>query len=277
MSRLAFVLISMLALGMLMAQPARAAGSDAAPNASATRLHPLLLDSAELEGAFAEIQHYREAGFIYQPELSFSAKVAASGKEDWDWRAVVSGFADADRAFAFFFGSPEDVLREQKALARLVPTEELKPLSRKKIASLQKDLKTERGRRELARITRGTMEDIAGKISGNREAMRFLGGHMYGAFVERLYVTAIMVLAASEEGTLAPLEKIRIGTISNIYDLLAAFGKDNCLGSSAKSPQRLKIVHKLGKLVGTDKHRPTLADMRKVVEICQDVRDDFME
>ena len=277
MSRLAPFLIPILALIMLMTQPAWATGKDTAQKASAPHLQPLLVSSAELESSFAEIQHYLEAGFIYQPRLSFSAQVTPSGKEDADWRSVVSGFADADRAFAFFFGKAEDVVREQKTLSRLVPTESAKSLSRQKIAALQKELKTARGRRELAGITKKTLDDIAGRVSGNSEALRFLGGHMYGAFVERLYVTSIMVLAAAEEGTLAPLEKIRIGTFSRIHDVLMAFGRDNCLGSSEKSPQRLKTVQRLGKLVGTGTHKPTLTDLRKVVEICQDVRDSFIQ
>lgn len=277
MNRLVFLLIPVLVLGMLVTQPASAADHDTAQKAAAPDLHPLLVSASELESSFAEIQHYVEAGFIYQPNLSFSAQVTACGTEDTDWRAVVSGFADADRAFAFFFGKAEDVLREQKALARLVPTESAKSLSKQKIAALQKDLKTAQGRRELASITKKTLDDIAGKVSGNKEALRFLGGHMYGAFVERLYVTSIMVLAAAEEGTLAPLHNVRIGTFSRIHDVLTAFGRDNCLGSSEKSPQRLKTVQKLGRLVGTGTHKPTLADLRKVVEICQDVRDSFMQ
>ena len=66
-------------------------------------------------------------------------------------------------------------MREQKALARLVPTESAKSLSKQKIAALQKDLKTRPGRRELASITKKTLDDIAGKVSGNKEACVFLG------------------------------------------------------------------------------------------------------
>ncbi len=289
-SKLPLLLPALLAAGLAVAQPqpvqaaqaqAQAqtqaqSGQAAQARAAQSDLKHLAMSDADLESAFAEIRHYQEAGFIYQPELSFSSQVEPDGTEDADWKAVVSGFADADRAFAFFFGTPDDVLREQAMLTRVVPTEKARTLSSAGIAALQKNLGTASGRKELVRITRATMSGLVDKVTGSEEAMRFFGGHLYGAYVERLYITAIMVLAAAEEDTLAPLERVKVGTVARLHETLTLLGKNKCLGDSAKSAERLKIVEKLGRLAGVDREKPSLNSMRKIVTICQDVRDSFI-
>lgn len=277
------LLAALLAAGLFVAQPqvtlaaaGQAAASQSVKSAS-VELKSLALSDADLESAFAEIQHYQDAGFIYQPELSFSSQVEPDGTEDMDWKSVVSGFADADRAFAFFFGTTDDVLREQQTLEKIVPAEKSVVLARSRISAMQKELSTPAGRKELVRITQATMTGLADKITSSEESLRFFGGHMYGTYVERLYITAIMVLAAAEEGTLEPLYNVRVGTVARMYEALTWLGTHKYLGDSAKSAARLKVVERLGKLAGAGRERPSLDSMRKIVSICQDVRDSFMK
>ena len=252
------------------------------PAALAAELGPLLWDEAEMVEALGEIRHFREAGFIYQPELAFSMMMEEAGmagmrRDDADWRAVASGFVAVDRAYAFFFGSADDVAREQRVMKGLLPGGSVKELEAPAIARLQADVDTAQGRHELARIACGTTDRLLAAVGTSERAMRFLGAHLYGVFIESLYMTSVMVLAAAEEDLLEPLARVRPGTTDRLREELELLAGHGCLGEREKSDARAQTFRRLAELMTANNSRPPLANLREVVRITRDERYGFLD
>ena len=101
---------------LLLAAPVRAALPASETRRIVTALLDVLDDDSPAQ-ALRDIARYREAGFVHQPALAVSEETCPT--EDEDQRAVLSGMIAADRSFAFFFGKPEDALRENRLLQSL--------------------------------------------------------------------------------------------------------------------------------------------------------------
>lgn len=261
---------------------AKASRAAVDPKALAKELAPLLWDEDEMTEALGEIRYFREAGFIYQPELAFSMLMdegypdGQRHPDDEDWKAVASGFAAVDRSYAFLFGSADDVAREQRVMESLLPKGAVKGLETPAIARLQADMNTPKGRRELARLSCETSARLLAEVAKSEKAMRFLGAHLYGILVESLYMSSVMVLAASEEGLLEPLANVRSGTGVRMRDEMELLAGHGCLGDAEKSAARAKIVRELMELVSANDFRPPLKNLREVVRIAGDERDAFL-
>lgn len=244
--------------------------------ALAAELKLLLWDEAEMVEALGEIRYFREAGFIYQPELAFSMMMEDGHPDDEDWKAVASGFAAVDRSYAFFFGSADDVAREQRVMEGLLPRGAIKELEAPALARLQADMDTEKGRRELARLSCETSASLLAEVAKSEKAVRFLGANLYGVLVESLYMSSVMALAAAEEGLLEPLANVRAGAADRMRDELELLARHKCLGDAEKSDARAKVVRELIRLVSANNFRPPLKNLREVVRIASDERDAFL-
>ncbi len=270
----ALLLVTLLVLALALPAKARALQTGDV----SVRLQSMVLESSLIEKALSEIRSFKKAGFIYQPQLSISSSISPTGREEWDWRAVTSGMVTADRDFAFCFGSVSDVQREQKMLQLLLPKVRQTDLGATQIAAVQKAMHTPKGQAELARYSSAEMKRMFALAGENEQSLRFLGGFLYGNFIERLYTSSIMVLAAVEEDTMDALSGVEMKTAERMQDVLLLLAKNNLLGDSDLSAARSRVVQKL---VGLVKNRAQtqafLANLRKVVDICQDERDNVLD
>lgn len=272
----ALVLVPLLVLVLsVLSLPARALALQTGEVSA--RLQTMVIESSLIEKALSEIRAFKKAGFIYQPQLSISSSISPTGREEWDWRAVTSGMVTADRDFAFCFGSVADVQREQKVLQLLLPKVRQAGLGQTQIAAVQKAMHTPKGQAELARYSSAEMKRMFALAGENEQSLRFLGGFLYGNFIERLYTSSIMVLAAVEEDTMDALTGVELKTAERMQDILLLLARNNVLGDRELSAERGQVVQKLVALVKTRDQAALVANLRKVVDICQDERDDVLD
>ncbi|MDO5536293.1 MAG: hypothetical protein Q4F72_01995 [Desulfovibrionaceae bacterium] len=276
--RLSALASGLLVCVLLAAQPPAAQAAQATGKPDPGLFTAMVADMDDIARGLAQIQRFKDAGFIYQPTLTVSHFVTPNGGEDWDWRAVVSGMMSADRTQAFFFGTTDDVMREQRALFRVldgvVPGGPKGRLSAAAIGDLQGAMATESGRRRLAEISTRNLRSLLEESGASERSLRFLGGHLFGVYIERIYVAGIMYLAAVEEGTEDALTGVDVRLASRLRDNLQMLAAKNLLGDAAQSPLRAAVLKKLIGLAGGD-GRPNIANLRRAVALCEDVRDDY--
>ncbi len=267
MRRLALLL--MLACCVLV--PVRAAG---AADAALTRsLTDMLADTGDIERALAQLRHFRDAGFIYQPQLSVSALDVSPKGRSADSRAVLSGMMGADLSCAFFFGGVDDVVREQRAQAAMqkgLAASDPPALDRGAIAALQAGTHTQEGRLKLAGHTSSALRALLPKAAADDASLRLLGAHLYGTWVERLYVSAIMGLAALEEGTADALRQVDPRAYRRLVEILEMLGGRRLLGPAVQSDRRLALVRRLQAMAedGLDAD-----ETAQIVDACDDERE----
>ena len=79
------------------------------------------------------------------------------------------------------------------------------------------------------------------KIATETQLLRLLGAHLYGLYLERLYMASVMVLAAAESDTLEPLYQVHTGLATRHGKALEILGKKGMLGledCEARHPSR---------------------------------------
>ncbi len=252
--------------------PVRVAG--AADAALLRTLTATLADTKAMELSLAQLRHFRDAGFIYQPSLSVSTLDVTAADSARDKRAVVSGMMAVDRDFAFFFGSVDDVVREQKALRAmaesLTATEPPASLDRKTIAALQAETHTQEGRIRLAGHASAGLSALLPKAAADESSLRILGAHLYGCYIERLYVSGIMCLAAVEEGTVDALKQVQPESGSSLIRTVELLGDKGMLGRAQDSAQRRALVRELQDRIRSGLNTET---MSRIVDMCGAERD----
>lgn len=234
-----------------------------------------VLDGDSPARALRDIGRYREAGFVYQPALAVPEETCPADG-DPDQRAVLSGMVAADRTFAFFFGKPEDALRENRLLQSFRP-DGLPVLSREEVKILRSQPQSARARtiaetyrkREYAAFVRA-----AGRDEG---LLRLLGAHIYGIYIERLYMTSVMVLAAAESDQLEPLFLVHQTLASHHGKALELLGKEGVLGESPEeNRRRAALVERLQSLLVADNGHPSLEGLREIVRLVQEERGIYL-
>ncbi len=256
--------------------PVRAAGAaDAALLRTLTAtLADTLADTRAMELSLAQLRHFRDADFIYQPSLSVSSLDVTAAGSARDTRAVLSGMLAVDRDFAFFFGSVDDVVRAQKALRamaeNLTATEPPAPLDRKTIAALQAETHTQEGRVRLAGHASAGLRALLPKATADESSLRILGAHLYGCYIERLYVSGIMCLAAVEEGTADALKQVQPESGSSLIRTVELLGDKGMLGRAQDSAQRRALVKELQDMIRGGLNTET---MSRIVDMCGAERD----
>lgn len=258
---------------------AAAAAQDGEKQSTSRRLRLLVLDSPLVEQSLAEVRLFREAGFLYQPGLALSSLLDTRDehvdKHPTDRQAVASGMVIADRSFAFFFGTVADVEREQTALAALLPEGTVPPLSMQRIAALQKELGTEAGRRKLATHVSATSREIFSRLEKDPALLRLVGAQLYGIFVERMYLTAVMGLAAVEEGTEDPLRRVKMEAAQRMREVLRVLSDEKLLGEGAEAERRAGVLRDIMRLATGDGKggHPTISSLEAIVDLCEAERD----
>lgn len=234
-----------------------------------------VLDGDSPARALRDIGRYREAGFVYQPALAVPEETCPADG-DPDQRAVLSGMVAADRTFAFFFGKPEDALRENRLLQSFRP-DGLPVLSREDVAILRSQPQSARAR-TIAETYRKREYAAFVRAAGRDEAMlRLLGAHIYGVYIERLYMTSVMVLAAAESDQLEPLFLVHQTLASHHGKALELLGKEGVLSDSPEeNRRRAALVERLQSLLVADSGHPSLEGLREIVRLVQEERGIYL-
>lgn len=253
--------------------PGNSRGS-VSPAAVAASMRPLL-DLEALRQGLDEIGLLKEAGFAYQAGLTVPKDICPQ-PGDWDQAAVLSGMAASDQAYALFFGKPEEAAQENRLLRRLNPGMRLPDLTSRERAVLRQDPAGAAGREIIVRRTEAQLKAMLKAASESEADLRLLGAHLYGLFLERLYTTSIMVLAAAESGTLEPLYKAHAGLVARQGKILALLGRKNLIGDRRFAVARREAVDSLLRLLASNKGRPTLAQVEEILGIVREERASFL-
>lgn len=234
-----------------------------------------VLDDDSPAQALRDIARYREAGFIYQPALAVSEETCPSDG-DPDQRAVLSGMVAADRAFAFFFGDPEDATRENLLFQTFTDRSgkiPLLPLCPDDYHTLRNEPHSARARAIWERCRNMEYAYYVEEAKHDEGLLRLLSAHIYGIYIERLYMTSVMVLAAAESDQLEPLFLVHQTLASHHGKALELLGKEGVLGESPEENRRRDVlVKRLQGLLVANKGRPTLDGLREIVTLTQEER-----
>lgn len=255
------------------ALPGKSGGRES-PAAVVAAMRPLL-DIRALRQGLDEIGLLKDAGFVYQAGLTVPKDICPQ-PGDWDQAAVLSGMAASDQAYALFFGKPEEAARENRLLRKLSPGMRLPSLTRAERAVLRKDPTGAAGRKIIVRRTEAQVRAMLEAASKSEADLRLLGAHLYGLFLERLYTTSIMVLAAAESGTLEPLYKAHAGLVARQGRILVLLGRRNLIGDSRFAANRREAVDSLLRLLASNKGRPSLAQVEEILGIVREERASFL-
>lgn len=257
---------------LLTAAPAQAA----LPATETQRIVTALLDVLDGDSpaqALRDIARYREAGFVYQPALAVSEETCPTENEDQ--RAVLSGMVAADRSFAFFFGKPEDALRENRLLQSLWQ-QKLPAPGKEEVRILRDRPQSERARAIAEKYRKQEYAAFVRAAAGDEHLLRLLGAHIYGIYIERLYMTSVMVLAAAESDELEPLFLVHQTLAGHHGKGLEMLGREGMLGDAEENSRRADLVARLQGLLTADKGRPTLDGLREIVTLTQEERSVYL-
>lgn len=212
----------------------------------------------------------RKAGFVYQSRLAVSEE-SCPVHDDKDQQAVLCGLIAADRSFAFFFGQPDDVLRENRQLQALWG-KSLPRLSRNEIEVLYSAPESQRAREIVEKLFRTQYAAFVEAARKDEAMLRLFAAYVYGVYIERLYMASVMVLAAAEGGDLEPVYALHDSLYASHGKALLLMSKAGVLGPVDESVRRGVLVKQLQKLLTAKDGHPTLESLNEVVELTQNER-----
>ena len=232
-----------------------------------------LLDSDAIVNSIQDIGLLKKAGFIYQPDLTITGEMCpVDGSQDQ--LAVLSGMLAADRMYAFYFGDVSDAARKNELLQQLVG-KPLPALNSKDMARIRKAPHSQESANILARFRQQELSRLLEAARQDDQLLRLLGAHLYGLYLERLYMASVMVLAAAESDTLEPLYQVHTGLATRHGKALEILGKKGLLGLE-DCEARAALVRKLQGLLTANKGQPTLEGLREIVSLVQEERSFFL-
>ena len=232
-----------------------------------------LLDSDAIVNSIQDIGLLKKAGFIYQPDLTITGDMCpVDGSQDQ--LAVLSGMLAADRMYAFYFGDVSDAAKKNELLQQLVG-KPLPTLNSKDMARIRKAPHSQESANILARFRQQELSRLLEAARQDDQLLRLLGAHLYGLYLERLYMASVMVLAAAESDTLEPLYQVHTGLATRHGKALEILGKKGLLGLE-DCEARAALVKKLQGLLTANKGQPTLEGLREIVSLVQEERAFFL-
>lgn len=256
------------------APPAADASAPAASvNAAAIaeRLRPLF-HADIFEQRLADVGRLKAAGFIFQPELAVTGESCPQDAAP-DQRAGLSGMLAADRSFAFFFGTLAQAARANTMMADVIGI--TPPALPEKDKALLRNPTGPQARRILVRLWAEESRRMLETAAGSEACLRLVGAHLYGQFLEQTYLSTVMILAAAESETLAPLRGLHTDLARNQAAALEILGKARCLGPDDEtSDERAAIVRQIVRRLNNG--NPGLDDLRAIVELVQTERGAFL-
>lgn len=285
MRRLSVTLLSLALLGAASLPGAAPGPASAAPlpaqeaapaptvdaAAVAASLRPLI-NAGTFEQRLSDVGRLKAAGFIFQPELAVSGDSCPQDAGP-DQRAVLSGMLAADRSFAFFFGTPAQAARANIMLAELIGI--TPPALPEKDKGILRNPTGPEARRVLARLWAEESRRMLETAARSETCLRLVGAHLYGLLLEQTYLSSVMILAAAESETLAPLRGLHTDLAGNQAAVLETLGKARCLGPDADaSDERADAVRQIVRHLNNGS--PTLDGLRAIVEITQTERGAFL-
>lgn len=246
--------------------------SDAAPVDTERVMRDVLsvLDVESGTRALQNIGEMRKAGFVYQARLAVSEE-SCPVHDDKDQQSVLCGLIAADRSFAFFFGQPDDVLRENRQLQALWG-KSLPRLSRNEMEVLYSAPESRRAREIVEKLFRAQYTAFVEAARKDEAMLRLFAAYVYGVYIERLYMASVMVLAAAEGGDLEPVYTLHDSLCASHGKALLLMSKAGVLGPVDESVRRGVLVKQLQKLLAARDGHPTLESLSEVVELTQNER-----
>ena len=235
-----------------------------------------LLDGSGKRSRMDSLDALRKAGFSYEKHLVVPGDVDLSCKSR-DERAVVAGMRSMDWDYAVFFGQPAEqgrvcILPYTKGHRRI----DSPPLQEKEWVSIQTDPASPEAREILLRRSVDFQRKMLQESRKNPDALEALGARLYGATLESLYITTILVLAAEESDSLEYLKKLQAGNFARQNKIFDVLLRNRQLGSQEYFRERAALVTRVQQLLEKRQGRPRLKDLAAVVEIIQPERDHFL-
>ena len=212
-------------------------------------------------------------GFDSNGDLTITGEMCpVDGSQDQ--LAVLSGMLAADRMYAFYFGDVSDAAKKNELLQQLVG-KPLPTLNSKDMARIRKAPHSQESANILARFRQQELSRLLEAARQVDQLLRLLGAHLYGLYLERLYMASVMVLAAAESDTLEPLYQVHTGLATRHGKALEILGKKGLLGLE-DCEARAALAKKLQGLLTANKGQPTLEGLREIVSLVQEERAFFL-
>ena len=234
-----------------------------------------LLNGAGKRSRLESLTTLRKAGFTYQPQLVVPLDVDLSCK-DSDARSVITGMRTVDWEYALFFGQP--LQKECDDTGCVVGAREIIPpsLTQAEWEQLQKSPGSLQSRELLVRRSLAFQRKLLEEARREPAVLTALGARQYGATLEILYISSILVLAAEESDSMPELRKLHMNTFEQQGKILEVLLRDKSLGAHAYFRERAELVSSVLRLL-RGKHRlPRAKELAQVLEIIQPERDRYL-
>ena len=273
-----YLLPSLLCLGLWSGPAAAAQPSSHAPQTLEQTVDALqgVMDGNGLRRSMEQLDLLRQAGFSYQANLTVPEDVCPA-EGDVTQAAVLSGMRGTDSAYLLFFGKKVADHGGDDALRRMLrPPLPETPLTDAERKTLEADPVSPASREIILRRAADFQKQLLAEARKNPECLHLFGAHMYGAMLENLYITCILVLAAGEADSLEPLQHVQAGSLERQSRILDILMRHHAVGAAQRMRERDAVITSVLTLLRKNGGRPSLRDMEKILEIVQPERARFL-
>lgn len=238
-----------------------------------------LLDGYSKRSRLDSMDALHKAGFSYEKHLLAPTNIDLSCKTP-DERNVVAGMRSVDWDYALFFGQPAEVGRvcilpykgkDKRTIASA-------PLADKEWKTVKDNPAGPKARDILMQRSADFQRRLLEEARKNPEALEALGARLYGATLQSLYITSILVLAAQESDSLDYLKKLHKGTFTRQNKVFQLLLRNKHFGDKEHNHERAALVGQVLALLeqpvtGKDAR---LKRLEEVLHIVQPERDRYL-
>lgn len=262
------------------AAPAPSTTDKAAMNQTVDALIALL-DGYSKRSRMDSMDTLRKAGFTYEkhllapPDIDLSCKTA-------DERNVVAGMRSVDWDYALFFGQPAAVGRvcilPYKSTGKDKRTIASPPLADTEWKTVKDSPASPKARDILMRRSADFQRKLLEEARKNPEALEALGARLYGATLQSLYITSILVLAAEESDSLDYIKKLHKGSFTRQNKVFQLLLRNKHFGDKEHNHERAALVSQVLALLEqpvTEKSA-RLKKLAEVLHLVQPERDRYL-
>lgn len=234
-----------------------------------------LLDGTNKRARMDSLDALRKAGFTYEKHLVVPAGLDVACKSA-DERNVLAGMRAVDWDYAIFYGQPV-----QQGRVCILPYTQGKrtiaspPLKDKEWQAVQTDPASPAARDILLRRSKDFQRKLLQEARNNPQALDALGARLYGATLQSLYITCILVLAAEESESLDYLKNLHSANFAHQKKVFELLLRNTYFGNQAHHRDRAAIIGQvLAALENTALGKTKR--LEAVVEIIQPERDRYL-
>lgn len=237
-----------------------------------------LLDGYGKRSRMDSLDALRKAGFTYEkhlviPSVDITCKSA-------DERNVLAGMRNVDWDYALFFGQPAAIGRvcilPYKGKDKRSITSP--PLADKEWNTINVNPASPEARDILLRRTLDFQRKMLEEARKNPEALEALGARLYGATLQSLYITSILVLAAEENDSLGYIKKLHRDSFTLQNKTFQLLLRNRHFGDKEHNHERAALIANVLKLLEQPikEKGERLRHLAAVLEIIQPERDRFL-